>query len=119
MLAHHMGLGKVRCQLQASGPCPARPSFRQTRNWGSTMRHAVAGAALGTGKPRRQPRSTWPTAQPIPRRSCPCCALQTLQTVALLSSFAVKEPEARFLVLVPKARGPAGWRCWPALRGSL
>lgn len=41
------------------------------------------------------------------RRTLPRFALQTLQTVAFLSSFAVKDPEARFLVLVPKARGPA------------
>ncbi len=44
-------------------------------------------------------RSFWPL--------WPSTTLQTLQTVALLSSFAVKDPEARFLVLVPKARGPA------------
>ena len=31
-----------------------------------------------------------------------CIALQTLQTVAFLSSFSMLKPEVRFLVLVPK-----------------
>lgn len=38
------------------------------------------------------------------------CALQTLQTVAFLASYALLHPDERFLVAVPKASG-SGLAC--------